>query len=194
MPPDAEPERMSSPDASFTLDTAAWGQARRRRTALRATYWLILIAAAATVAGILAMAASQSDAPPAPVTPNAAAATAKPKATKAAAAAPRPKPVRLGVAPPPAQTPVAVWNGFGGKGAAGTAAARVKALGYPVPAVGNAPKLVYRRTLVLYTKGQAAAAVALAKRLGLPRTSVGVLDGSTRGAIKPARLLLIVGG
>ncbi len=189
---------MATPELPIALDTQTFGRARRKRTALRATYWLLLVAATTAVAVILTAAAGRADGradtadrpAAAPARPAAAARTAK----KPAPASAPPGLVAAGTAPPPARTPVAIWNGFGGQGAASGMAARVTRLGYPIGSVGNAPTLVYRRTLVLYTPGHAPAAVALARRLRLPRAAVGPLDGVRPATIKPARLLVILGG
>ena len=192
---------VATPDLHIQLDTQAFGRPRRRRTTLRATYWLLLVAAAAAVAAILSVAAAKThrgtDAAGADggrTTGTAKAMTAVRKARRPAIAAVPVGLVAAGTAPPPARTPVAIWNGFGGKGAASGMAAELKRLGYPVRSVGNAPTSGYRRTLVLYTRGQAPAAVALARRLRLPRAAVGPLDGGRPAAIRPARLLVILGG
>jgi hypothetical protein len=186
---------VATSDPRIELDTRAFGRARRRRTTLRVAYWLLLVAAAAAVAAILSAAAGGAESPRKAAEPAVARSTKPARTTRrrVVAAAP-PGLVAAGRAAPARRTPVAVWNGFGRQGAASAMAARLTRLGYPLAAVGNAPTAVYRRTLVLYTPGQAPAAVALARKLDLPRAAVGPLDGVRPATIRPARLLVILGG
>ncbi len=187
---------MGAPDTSIRLDTGAFGAARRRRAGRALAYWALLVAAAALVAGAIAAVAmvlspatqpatlAQGAANRAAAPAKAAAATKHPEKTTTAAAAP---------APPPSATPVAVWNGFGGQGAATTLADRARGAGYPVVTVRDAPRRGYRTTYVLYVPGQEPAGRALAKRLGLRDAAVRALD-MPPAAIRPARLLVILAG
>ena len=185
------------------LDTGAFGSARRRRLGRSLAYWLLLLGAAALLAGALAAAFMLLPAPSpakarlAPVKAakgdkqaSTAMTTAATKGGATAPAGQREEP--RGVAPPPADTPVAIWNGFGGQGAATTLADRAQARGYPVVGVRDAPRRTYRQTYVLYVPGREAAATALAKRLGLSTAVVRPLDGIRPAAIKPAQLLVIL--
>ncbi len=186
---------MAQPEALISLDTAAFGRARRSRLSRRLAYWLILAAAAAAITALLALAAARLE--PTPARPGATGAAPAAAAVRTAAVPPRsaiPAVPAVGVAPPPGATPVTVWNGYGGQGAASQAAARLKGLGYPLAAVGNAKRPVFNHTLLLYVPGARAAAVTLARRLGLPRTSVAPLDGVRPKDVKPARLVLVLGG
>jgi hypothetical protein len=92
--------------------------------------------------------------------------------------------------PLPKNTPVAVLNGGTAQGAAAALAARLRALGYPVPVVGNAG----RRDLPMaieYSAGLGPAARALAKHVGAVQY-VTPLEGPNRN-LAGARLLVIVG-
>ena len=187
------------------LDTGAFGSARRRRLGRSLAYWLLLLGAAALLAGALAAAFTFL---PAPAPTQARLAPAKGTAAKSgkkqasaattaaqrdgAAAPAGPAEQAPAAAPPPADTPVAIWNGFGGQGAATTLAERAEARGYPVVGVRDAPRRTYRQTYVLYVPGREAAATALAKRLGLTAAVVRPLDGIRPSAIKPAQLLVIL--
>jgi hypothetical protein len=92
--------------------------------------------------------------------------------------------------PAPHTTPVAVLNGGTAQGAAAALAARLRALGYPVPIVGNAG----RRDLPMaieYSKGLGPAAQALARHVGRVQY-VTPLEGPNRN-LSGARLLVILG-
>jgi LytR cell envelope-related transcriptional attenuator len=92
--------------------------------------------------------------------------------------------------PLPKNTPVAVLNGGTAQGAAAALASRLRALGYPVPVVGNAG----RRDLPMaieYSAGLGPAARALAKHVGSVQY-VTPLEGPNRN-LSGARLLVIVG-
>jgi hypothetical protein len=189
---------VSAPETSIRLDTGAFGAARRRRAGRAAAYWLLLVAGAAVVAGAIAMAtmvlqpqvttarldgrAARAAAAPAP-TPTAKAAAAK-GGERGRAATP--------AVPPARETPVVVWNGFGGQGAATEVADRARAAGYPVVGVRDAPRRSYRTTYVLFVPGREAAAKALAGKLGLGDAAVRPLDGIRPAAIRPAQLLVIL--
>jgi len=188
-----------SPEHAFRLDTGAFRAARRARRARRAAYWLLLVGIAVLAASLIGLAvmalgsAGGAARPPAP----ARAATAKARAATVTPAAPAPTaplPVvpRTG-APAPATTTVAVWNGTRVTGLAGHTADRLRALGYPVGAVGDAPRHRFAGSFVLYGRGQGAAAWALAHRLGLnPRLAVRPFDGP-RKSLGVASLVVVLG-
>jgi hypothetical protein len=115
---------------------------------------------------------------------------AKLHAVKKVHVAKKPAVKKKTVIPAPTATPVAVLNGGTSQGAAAATAARLRALGYPVPLVGNAG----RRDLpsaIEYTQGLGAAARALARRIG-PVSYVTPFDGPVRN-LSGARLLVIIG-
>jgi hypothetical protein len=123
-----------------------------------------------------------------------AAAKAKTKAATAhvapAHAAKKKKTAHAPAIPLPRNTPVAVLNGGTAQGAAAALASRLRALGYPVPLVGNAG----RRDLPMaieYSAGLGPAARALAKHVGAVQY-VTPLEGPNRN-LSGARLLVIVG-
>jgi LytR cell envelope-related transcriptional attenuator len=103
---------------------------------------------------------------------------------------PRPRPAP-GAALPREETAVVVLNGNGFAGAAGSAAARVKALGYIIGTVGNAPRSDYRRTLVLYRPGREAEARRLAADLKV--AIVAPLDGLSPKQLLGAHVALVLG-
>ena len=113
---------------------------------------------------------------------------------RAAAARARPLPKPAPVGRPRlsrAHTPVAVLNGFGVNGAAGAAAARVRAHGYPVTSVANARKMGSPRSVVMYGPGLRAEGVRLAHDLRIG--AVGPLDGVRAGDLRGAKLVVLVG-
>jgi hypothetical protein len=122
-----------------------------------------------------------------------AAAKAKTKASTAHVAPAHPakkKKAHAPAIPPPRNTPVAVLNGGTAQGAAAALASRLRALGYPVPVVGNAG----RRDLPMaieYSAGLGPAARVLAKHVGAVQY-VTPLEGPNRN-LSGARLLVIVG-
>jgi hypothetical protein len=116
------------------------------------------------------------------------------KAEAAAAAAPR---VRTSPAVLPTkatltrdQTAVIVLNGNGRAGAAADAADRVRARGYLVASVGNAPERS-PRTMVMYRRGYAAEGQRLAHDLHLKLVTP--LDGMRTSQLLGAHLVLIIG-
>ena len=131
----------------------------------------------------------------------------KPLSRKAEAAAaakmavPLPKkttqesPVKLRVTKKPtlarSATRVTVLNGNGEQGAAAAQAGRVRLNGYPVAAVGNAPRTGYTRSMVMYRGRFRPEAVRLAKDLGIK--IVTPLDGLQAGALQGAQVAVIVG-
>jgi hypothetical protein len=88
-------------------------------------------------------------------------------------------------------TDVLVLNGNGVAGAAGTAADRLRALGYLIGGVGNAPATGTTKTLVMFRDGYRAEAVRLAKDLGA--RIVTPLDGMAPGQLMGAQLVLVLG-
>jgi hypothetical protein len=89
-------------------------------------------------------------------------------------------------------TDVLVLNGSGNACAAGTAAERLRRLGYLISAVGNAKEQSSTtRTLVMYRRGYRAEAARLARdvhsRISTP------LDGMRRGTLMGAQVVLVVG-
>jgi LytR cell envelope-related transcriptional attenuator len=168
----------STPQQSGRASSAAIGSnAQIAKAKLAGAHAARTKAAATGIAGAKAKAKAKATAQVAepPVAP---AHVAKKKKTHAAAI------------PLPKNTPVAVLNGGTAQGAAAALAARLRALGYPVPVVGNAG----RRDLPLaieYSAGLGPAARALAKHVGAVQY-VTPLEGPNRN-LSGARLLVIVG-
>jgi hypothetical protein len=90
------------------------------------------------------------------------------------------------------RTSVTVLNGNGLAGAAAAEASRVRARGYRVGKVGNAPHMGYGRSVVMYRPGRRREAVRLASDLGIARVSP--LDGLRLRDLHAAKLALVVGG
>jgi hypothetical protein len=88
-------------------------------------------------------------------------------------------------------TRVTVLNGNGRNGAAAAQAGLVRMEGYPVAAVGNAPKADYTRTMVMYRGRFRPEAARLAKDLGIK--IVTPLDGLPASALQGAHVAVIVG-
>jgi LytR cell envelope-related transcriptional attenuator len=88
-------------------------------------------------------------------------------------------------------TRVTVLNGNGQQGAAAAQAGRVRQHGYPIAAVGNAPKTDYTRTMVMYRGRFRPEAVRLAKDLRIK--IVTPLDGLAATALEGAHVAVIVG-
>jgi hypothetical protein len=114
---------------------------------------------------------------------------------KAAAAAPATtKHVKAPQLPllPRRRTSVTVLNGNGQAGAAAAEASRVRARGYIVGKVGNAPQMSYGRSVVMYRPGRHREAVRLARdlRIGL----VSPLDGLRLRDLHAAKVAVVVGG
>jgi len=93
---------------------------------------------------------------------------------------------------PRGSTSVAILNGNGISGAAATEASRVRARGYLIGEVGNAPRSGYGRTVVMYRAGRRPEALRLARdlRIGL----VSPLDGLRPRDLLGAQLAVVVGG
>ena len=88
-------------------------------------------------------------------------------------------------------TVVMVLNGNGQAGAASTAARQLRARGYLIGDVGDASRMDYSRTLVMYRRGYAAEGLRLAHDLHL--RIVSPLDGMRPAQLMGAHLVLIVG-
>jgi hypothetical protein len=88
-------------------------------------------------------------------------------------------------------TSVTILNGNGISGAAAAEASRVRARGYLIGEVGNAPRSGYGRTVVMYRAGRRPEALRLARdlRIGL----VSPLDGVRPRDLLGAQLAVIVG-
>jgi hypothetical protein len=104
---------------------------------------------------------------------------------------------------PPAKTPVraplprgsvsvTVLNGNGIAGAAATMASRVRARGYLIGDVGNAPRSGYGRTVVMYRIGRRPEALRLARDLRI--RIVTPLDGLRPRDLLGAQVAVVVGG
>lgn len=118
-------------------------------------------------------------------------------AAKAAAAKPAPvrpkekaKPVRKRVLAR-AHTRVTVLNGNGETGAAAAEAAAIRARGYKISAVGNAPTPAQGPTLVMYRPGFSAEAKRLARDAGVG--IVTALDGLKTSSLHRAQLVIVLG-
>jgi hypothetical protein len=98
-----------------------------------------------------------------------------------------PKPTIL----PRARTRVLVLNGNGQTGAAATEADAIKARGYRIGGVGNAPQPTTGPSLVMYRPGYAAEAKRLARDAGIG--IVTALDGLKPGMLHRAHLVLVTG-
>jgi LytR cell envelope-related transcriptional attenuator len=88
-------------------------------------------------------------------------------------------------------TRVTVLNGNGQQGAAAARAGLVRQHGYPIAAVGNAPKTDYTRTMVMYRGRFRPEGARLAKDLGI--RIVTPLDGLSAPALEGAHVAVIVG-
>jgi hypothetical protein len=93
---------------------------------------------------------------------------------------------------PRGSTSVTVLNGNGVSGAAAAAASRVRARGYLVDDVGNAPRSGYGRSVVMYRAGRRPEALRLARDMGIRLVSP--LDGVRARDLLGAQLAVIVGG
>lgn len=89
------------------------------------------------------------------------------------------------------QVGVLVLNGNGRRGAASGAAASVREHGYRVAAIGNAQRMDYTRSLVMYRAGFAAEGHRLGRDLGI--AIVGPLDGLRPSQLHGAKAVLVVG-
>ena len=86
---------------------------------------------------------------------------------------------------------VMVLNGNGRHGAAAAAAARVRGHGYRISSVGNAGRMSYSHSLVMYRRGYEGEGRRLARDLGI--RLVGPLDGIRPAQLHGAQALVIIG-
>jgi hypothetical protein len=107
-------------------------------------------------------------------------------------AAPRHHRVVAATAAPRAKVGVVVLNGNGRQGAAAAAASRVHRRGYRVRSVGNAARMSYTRSLVMYRPGYESEGRRFAHDLGI--RLVGPLDGMRPTQLHGAQLVFILGG
>jgi hypothetical protein len=87
---------------------------------------------------------------------------------------------------------VTVLNGNGVSGAAAQTASRVRARGYKIRKVGNAPRSGYGRSVVMYRSGFRPEGLRLAHDLGIGLVSP--LDGLRAANLFGARLAVVIGG
>jgi LytR cell envelope-related transcriptional attenuator len=90
-----------------------------------------------------------------------------------------------------ARTGVLILNGNGVNGAAGMAATVVRHFGYRVRSVGNAPRMDYPQSLVMFRPGMRAEAVRFGRDVGVKM--IGPLDGLRVGAIHRAKVVYVLG-
>ena len=109
-----------------------------------------------------------------------------------APAATKPKPEPMLPLLPRRLVSVTILNGNGVSGAAASEASRVRARGYIVGRVGNAPRGSYGHSVVMYRAGRVREARRLARDLGV--AIVSPLDGLRKGDLHGAKLALVVGG
>jgi hypothetical protein len=114
------------------------------------------------------------------------------EAAKAPAAVTKPKPEPMLPLLPRHRVSVTILNGNGVSGAAATEASRVRARGYIVGQVGNAPRGSYGHSVVMYRAGRVREARRLARDLGI--AIVSPLDGLRKGDLHGAKLAVVVGG
>jgi len=93
---------------------------------------------------------------------------------------------------PRRQVSVTILNGNGVAGAAASEASRVRARGYIVGKVGNAPRGSYGHSVVMYRTGRVREARRLARDLGI--AIVSPLDGLRKADLHGAKLAVILGG
>jgi hypothetical protein len=87
---------------------------------------------------------------------------------------------------------VTVLNGNGVAGAAASTASRVRARGYKIRKVGNAPRSGYGRSVVIYRADFRPEALRLGRDLGIGLVSP--LDGLHASNLAGAKLAVVVGG
>jgi hypothetical protein len=90
------------------------------------------------------------------------------------------------------RTSVLVLNGNGRDGAATQAGGVLRALGYLLAGTANAPRLDFRRSLVMFRQGFKGEAYRLAKDVRVKQVSP--LDGMKAGDLAGAHVVLVVGG
>jgi hypothetical protein len=113
---------------------------------------------------------------------------------EATTSTPAKEPAKVPVGPlvPRRLVSVAVLNGNGVSGAAATEASRVRARGYRIRLVGNAPRSGYGRSVIMYRPGLRGEAQRLGRDLQI--WLVSPLDGLRRRDLKGAKLAVVVGG
>jgi hypothetical protein len=111
---------------------------------------------------------------------------------KKAPAVTKPKPEPMLPLLPRRLVSVTILNGNGVSGAAASEASRVRARGYLVGEVGNAPRSGYGRSVVMYRAGRRGEALRLARDLRILRVSP--LDGLRPRDLLGAQLAVVVGG
>lgn len=119
---------------------------------------------------------------------------AKARPTHAPATHHTTRPVRHAAAAPKlarASVSVVVLNGNGRPGAAASAASRVRHHGYTIRNVGNAARMSYTRSIVMFRPGYEGEGRRLARDLGVKL--VGPLDGMRAGQLHGAQVVLILG-
>jgi hypothetical protein len=104
----------------------------------------------------------------------------------------KPKPEPMLPLLPRHRVSVTILNGNGVSGAAASEASRVRARGYIVGQVGNAPRGSYGHSVVMYRAGRVREARRLARDLGV--AIVSPLDGLRKGDLHGAKLAVVVGG
>ena len=114
-----------------------------------------------------------------------------PGPTPATSPKPAPKPKQRALVLPRTETSVLVLNGNGRVGAAGDTGEQLKARGYLLSAVANAPRSDYSRTFVMYRPGMRGEAERLAKDLG--RGIVAPLDGISTRDLLGAHVAVVLG-
>jgi hypothetical protein len=89
------------------------------------------------------------------------------------------------------QTVVMVLNGNGRTGAAAMSAAHLHSIGYRIGVVGDAGRIDYPKSVIMFRRGARPEAVRLAHDLHV--RTVGPLDGMAPARLGRARLVYIVG-
>ena len=89
------------------------------------------------------------------------------------------------------QTTVMVLNGNGRTGAAAMSAAQLQSIGYRIGTVGDAGRIDYPKSVIMFRRGTRPEAVRLAHDLHV--RTVGPLDGIAPAQLGRARLVFIVG-
>jgi hypothetical protein len=93
---------------------------------------------------------------------------------------------------PRRQVTVTMLNGNGVSGAAASTASRVRARGYKIRKVGNAPRSGYGRSVVMYRADYRPEALRLARDLHIALVSP--LDGLRVRSFAGAKLAVVIGG
>jgi LytR cell envelope-related transcriptional attenuator len=116
------------------------------------------------------------------------------KDVAASAATGAKKPVKSAVRPLPPRRSirVTILNGNGVAGAAAAEASRVRARGYKIGKVGNAPRGGYGQSVIMYRAGRRGEAQRLARDLRIRLVSP--LDGLRPGDLLNGQLAVVVGG